>query len=190
MGVAVENIELVAGELRQRLGTDAVLTDEGLLDAYEADTYWKAIASRASGSPLGRPDLVVLAGSDEDVATVLELANQFGVPVVPWGGGSGTQGGAILTHGGIAARPEGSRPDRRGRRGVADRDGRGGRQRPAARGRAERARADAPALPRVGRVGDGRRLRRRARLRRALDALRQDRGPRPLAARRDPDRRG
>ena len=102
MGVAVENIELVAGELRQRLGTDAVLTDEGLLDAYEADTYWKAIASRASGSPLGRPDLVVLAGSDEDVATVLQLANQFGVPVVPWGGGSGSQGGAILTHGGIA----------------------------------------------------------------------------------------
>ena len=102
MGVAVENIELVAGELRQRLGTDAVLADEGLLDAYEADTYWKAIASRASGSPLGRPDLVVLAGSDEDVATVLELANQFGVPVVPWGGGSGSQGGAILTHGGIA----------------------------------------------------------------------------------------
>ena len=101
MGVAVENIELVAGELRQRLGTDAVLTDEGL-DAYEADTYWKAIASRASGSPLGRPDLVVLAGSDEDVATVLELANQFGVPVVPWGGGSGSQGGAILINGGIA----------------------------------------------------------------------------------------
>jgi alkyldihydroxyacetonephosphate synthase len=83
MGVAVENIELVAGELRQRLGTDAVLTDEGLLDAYEADTYWKAIASRASGSPLGRPDLVVLARSDEDVATVLQLANQFGVPSSP-----------------------------------------------------------------------------------------------------------
>ncbi|MGH3051353.1 MAG: hypothetical protein ACRDM8_00145, partial [Gaiellaceae bacterium] len=87
MGVAVENVELVAGELRQRLGGDAVVTDEGRLDAYEADTYWKAIASRANGSPLGRPDLVVLATSDENVATVLRLANQFGVPVVPWGGG-------------------------------------------------------------------------------------------------------
>src|SRR5215217_5703219 len=102
MGVAVENIELVAGELRKRLGTDAVLTDEGLLDAYESDTYWKAIAARASGSPLGRPDLAVLATSDDDVATVLRLANKFEVPVVPWGGGSGSQGGAILTRGGIA----------------------------------------------------------------------------------------
>ena len=45
MGVAVENVELVAGELRQRLGGDAVVTDGERLDAYEADTYWKAIAS-------------------------------------------------------------------------------------------------------------------------------------------------
>src|SRR5918992_5462426 len=102
MGVAVENIELVAGELRQRLGDAAVVTDGERLDAYEADTYWKAIASRASGSPLGRPDLVVFAKSDDDVATVLRLANQFRVPVVPWGGGSGSQGGAVLTQGGIA----------------------------------------------------------------------------------------
>src|ERR687892_643613 len=102
MGVAVENIELVAGELQQRLGAGAVVTDGEGLDAYEADTYWKAIASRASGSPLGRPDLVVLATSDDDVATVLRLANRFSVPVVPWGGGSGSQGGAVLTRGGIA----------------------------------------------------------------------------------------
>src|ERR671918_1902097 len=94
MGVAVENIELVAGELRQRLGAGAVVTDGEGLDAYEADTYWKAIASRANGSPLGRPDLVVHAKSDDDVATVLRLANRFGVPVVPWGGGSGRRGGA------------------------------------------------------------------------------------------------
>src|SRR5918996_3401977 len=102
MGVAVENIELVAGELQQRLGAGAVVTDGERLDAYEADTYWKAIASRANGSPLGRPDLVVFAKSDDDVATVLRLANRFGVPVVPWGGGAGSQGGAILTPGGIA----------------------------------------------------------------------------------------
>src|SRR5918992_1038601 len=82
MGVAVENIELVAGELRQRLGAGAVVTDGEGLDAYESDTYWKAIASRANGSPLGRPDLAVLARSDDDVATVLRLANQFGVPVL------------------------------------------------------------------------------------------------------------
>jgi alkyldihydroxyacetonephosphate synthase len=102
MGVAVENVELLARELRARLGAEAVLSDGDRLDAYEADTYWKAIAASASGSPLGRPDLVVLAGSDKDVATVLLLANEHRVPVVPWGGGSGSQGGAVLSEGGIA----------------------------------------------------------------------------------------
>ena len=88
MGVAVEKIELVAQELRERLGEDAVVTDGERLAAYEADTYWKAIAASAAGSPLGRPDLVVIACSHDDVATVLKLANRFGVPVVPWGGGA------------------------------------------------------------------------------------------------------
>jgi alkyldihydroxyacetonephosphate synthase len=102
MGVAVENVELLAGELRARLGDDAVVSEGDRLDAYEADTYWKAIAASANGSPLGRPDLVVLAGSDEDVADVLRLANEHRVPVVPWGGGSGSQGGAVLSEGGVA----------------------------------------------------------------------------------------
>jgi alkyldihydroxyacetonephosphate synthase len=102
MKVAIEDVELLAGELRARLGTEAVLSHGDGLDAYEADTYWKAIAASANGSPLGRPDLVVLAASEEDVATVLLLANEHRVPVVPWGGGSGSQGGAVLSEGGIA----------------------------------------------------------------------------------------
>ena len=102
MGVAVENVELLAGELRARLGADAVVSEDDRLTAYEADTYWKAIAASANGSPLGRPDLVVLPGSDDDVAAVLSLANEYRVPVVPWGGGSGSQGGAVLSEGGIA----------------------------------------------------------------------------------------
>lgn len=99
MRVAAD-IELLARELREELGADAVRDGEGLA-AYEADTYWKALAARASGTPLGRPDLVVLASSDDDVTTVLRLANRHLVPVVPWGGGSGSQGGAVPVEGGI-----------------------------------------------------------------------------------------
>ena len=69
-----------------------------------------------------------------------------------------------------------------------------GRQRPAPRGRAERPRPDASPLPRLGRVGDGRRLHRGAWLGRALHALRQDRGPAAQPARghagHRPDRDG
>src|SRR5258708_5258286 len=55
----------------------------------------------AAGAPLGRPDVVVRPHSDEEVAAVVRLANHHQVPVVPWGGGSGTQGASIPTRGGI-----------------------------------------------------------------------------------------
>jgi alkyldihydroxyacetonephosphate synthase len=78
-----------------------VSTGAEVLDRYVADTYWKALAARAAGAPLGRPDVVVTPRSDEEVADVVRIANQHRVPVVPWGGGSGTQGASIPTHGGI-----------------------------------------------------------------------------------------
>ena len=76
-----------------------VVTDG--LDDYAADTYWKALAMHADGSPLGRPDVVVRPSSEEEVAATLEVANRRGIPVVPWGGGSGSQGGAVPSEGGI-----------------------------------------------------------------------------------------
>src|ERR1700730_1622773 len=79
----------------------AVSTDPEVLDRYTADTYWKALHARAAGSPLGRPDIVVKPRADEEVAAVVQVANQHRVPVVPWGGGSGTQGASIPTQGGI-----------------------------------------------------------------------------------------
>ena len=107
------------------------------------------------------------------------------VPVVPWGGGSGSQGGAVLTEGGIALDLKGLDRIVEVDEELAHRDRRSGRERPAAGGRAERARPDAPSLSRVGRSRDGGRLRRRARLGRPLHALRKDRGPRRRAPGRD-----
>src|SRR5687767_6400930 len=87
--------------LSSALGDGAVITAPAELDAYTADTYWPAIAAKAAGKPLARPDVVVRPRTEEDVATVLAVAHEHRVPVVPWGGGSGTQGGAIPIHGGI-----------------------------------------------------------------------------------------
>jgi alkyldihydroxyacetonephosphate synthase len=99
--VAGSVTETLARELGQPLGREAVVTDPERLAGYAADTYWKAIAAEASGTPLGRPDLAVLPSTEEHVAATLRLANQHLVPVVPWGGGSGSQGGAVATEGGI-----------------------------------------------------------------------------------------
>ena len=47
------------------------------------------------------PDAVVWPRSAEEVAAVLEAANDRGVPVTPWSGGSGLEGNAIPVKGGI-----------------------------------------------------------------------------------------
>jgi alkyldihydroxyacetonephosphate synthase len=86
-------------ELESALGDGAVAT-EGL-DGYGADTYWKAVAALAAGTPLGLPDVVVRPSSQDDVAATLQVANRLRIPVVPWGGGSGSQGGAVPVEGGI-----------------------------------------------------------------------------------------
>src|SRR5687768_9023337 len=87
--------------LSSALGAGAVLTAPADLEAYAADTYWPALAAKAAGTPLARPDVAVRPRTEEEVAAVLEIADEHRIPVVPWGGGSGTQGGALAIHGGI-----------------------------------------------------------------------------------------
>jgi alkyldihydroxyacetonephosphate synthase len=91
----------VEAALSSALGDGAVTTAPADLDGYTADTYWPALHAKAAGTPLARPDVVVRPRTEEDVATVLAIASEQRVPVVPWGGGSGTQGGALAVHGGI-----------------------------------------------------------------------------------------
>ena len=95
----------LAEQLRAAAPSGTVATAPEVLDRYTADTYWKALAARAAGAPLGRPDLVVRPATDEEVAAVLRVASRHRVPVVPWGGGSGTQGACIPVEGGIVACP-------------------------------------------------------------------------------------
>ena len=91
----------VKAALTAAVGADAVSTLPEQLDAYTADTYWPALAAVAAGAPMARPEIVVRPRTEEDVATVLATADAQHTPVVAWGGGSGTQGGALAIHGGI-----------------------------------------------------------------------------------------
>jgi alkyldihydroxyacetonephosphate synthase len=96
--VAVSDVKAA---LAAAVGADAVTTAPEELDAYTADTYWPALAAAAAGTPLARPEIVVRPRREEDVAAVVATANAERTPLVAWGGGSGTQGGALPTHGGI-----------------------------------------------------------------------------------------
>src|ERR687891_154631 len=94
----------IAGErlerLRGRLGDVPVLTDAEALRERSRDTYWKAAALAQADRGLVA-DAVVRPRSAEEVASALAAAAAEGVPVVPRGGGSGSQGGAVPDAGGI-----------------------------------------------------------------------------------------
>ena len=94
-------LESLTATLREILPVGAIFTASKVLDNYTADSYWKAIAYRDRGTPLGRPQLVAIPTTEAQVALILKAASQHRVPVVPWGGGSGSQGGAVPTHGGL-----------------------------------------------------------------------------------------
>jgi len=49
----------------------------------------------------GRPSVVALPDTAEQVAAIVRLANRYGLPIVPRGAGTGLSGGALATEGGI-----------------------------------------------------------------------------------------
>jgi len=82
-----------AAALRKALGTDAVKDGDSERDLHGVDL---------SFHPPHRPDVVVYAGSTADVARVLEIADEYGIPVTPFGAGTSLEGHVIPVHGGIS----------------------------------------------------------------------------------------
>jgi alkyldihydroxyacetonephosphate synthase len=68
---------------------------------YSVDASWLPQMTLDRGVATPRPDVIVHPGSATEVAAILGIAHQARIPVVPWGGGSGTQGGALPIHHGI-----------------------------------------------------------------------------------------
>ena len=58
-------------------------------------------AADASPHDPSEPDAVVHAASTDDVSAVLAAADDRGVSVTPWGGGSGLEGNAVPVEGGV-----------------------------------------------------------------------------------------
>jgi glycolate oxidase len=86
------HIERALLELERRLGASKVLTNPDGCATYARDD------SDVEGPA---PDGVVIASTAQDVATTLEIAERFAVPVTPRAGGTGRTGGAVPIAGGI-----------------------------------------------------------------------------------------
>lgn len=77
---------------------DSVITDGRVA---HTESVREQYATDASPHPGRMPDAVVWPGSTDEVAAVLAAANDRGVPVTPRSGGSGLEGNAIPSAGGI-----------------------------------------------------------------------------------------
>lgn len=83
----------LAERLAEIVGSSYVLSAPEDLAVYDCDAETLDIA---------RPDLVVLPGSSEEVAGVVKLAHECGLPIAPRGAGTGLSGGSTTIMGGIS----------------------------------------------------------------------------------------
>ncbi len=91
----------VVGAIEAIVGAEHVSTSETDRLVYSVDSFWLPQMQLDRGVRPRTPDIIVHPGSAREVSDVLKIANAARIPVVPWGGGSGTQGGALPIHGGI-----------------------------------------------------------------------------------------
>lgn len=94
-------IEMICSELGEIVGPNFVSIAESDKLVYSTDWSWMPQMWLDRGKPLTTPDYIVHPGSAEEIAEIMDVANKYRIPVVPWGGGSGTQGGALPIFGGI-----------------------------------------------------------------------------------------
>ena len=95
--ITSETIQSIAGIV----GPDNVLSDPYDLDRYSADALnpFRAFGAEEALDKLA--DLVVRPACTQEVVDLVTLAAKYGIPVIPYGGGTGVMGGTIPVRGGI-----------------------------------------------------------------------------------------
>lgn len=92
---------MVLSELEDAVGAENVSISKADRLTYGVDYFWVSRMWVDKGQPPPTPDFVVRPGSAEEVSKILKIANYYKIPIHTWGGGSGSQGGALPMAGGI-----------------------------------------------------------------------------------------
>ena len=92
---------IIKNELIDIVGDDDVTVREADRMVYSIDYYLVPQLWMDRGLTPARPDWIVFPESAEEVSRILKLASRHRVSVVPYGGGTGSQGGAVPLYGGI-----------------------------------------------------------------------------------------
>lgn len=94
-------LAMLRSELADAVGAEYVSSNAADQLGHSIDYYWIPEMWHDRGRENPKPDFIVHPGSAEEVAKVMKIANTHRIPVTPWGGGSGSQGGALPILGGI-----------------------------------------------------------------------------------------
>ncbi len=81
-------------KLKEILGAKQVVTDQSIIEPYSHDEVPDSHYAHM-------PDVVVFPETTEQVAAVVKFANEYLIPVVPRGAGTGLACGAVASLGGI-----------------------------------------------------------------------------------------
>ena len=93
--------DMIRTELEDIVGVENVSTKDSDRATYGVDYFWISRMWADRGETPPAADFVVRPGSAQEVSAILKVANYYKLPVHTWGGGSGSQGGALPMAGGI-----------------------------------------------------------------------------------------
>ena len=95
--------DMILTELEDIVGRENVSTSESEKLTYGVDYFWISRMWADRGRRPPQADYIVRPGSSEEVSKILKIANYYKIPVHTWGGGSGSQGGALPMAGGLVS---------------------------------------------------------------------------------------
>ncbi|WP_276358367.1 FAD-binding oxidoreductase [Cohnella caldifontis] len=93
--------EMIRFELEDAVGAEFVIDRQATLKELAIDQYWLTHMWKAKDQEIPLPSYVVRPATTEEVSKVMRICHTHKIPVVPRGGGSGTQGGAATMYGGV-----------------------------------------------------------------------------------------
>ncbi|MEE8324384.1 MAG: FAD-binding oxidoreductase [Candidatus Humimicrobiaceae bacterium] len=93
--------DMILFELADIVGKENVSIKKSDKIAYSVDYYWTAELWHDKGLESPEPDYIVHPENSGQVSRIMKLANEYKIPVTVWGGGAGSQGGALPVAGGI-----------------------------------------------------------------------------------------
>jgi alkyldihydroxyacetonephosphate synthase len=93
--------DLIVNELEDAVGRENCSTRESDKLIHGIDFFWLSRMWADRGMTPPEADVIVMPQNAQEVSAVLKIADYYRMPVTTWGGGGGSQGGALPMAGGI-----------------------------------------------------------------------------------------